>query len=204
MAAKAENFWLDSLFYWRIKMKIKKLVTTGLLIAVSVLLPQVFHLFGGAALGRIFLPMHIGIFLIGFIAGGWYGLAAGFITPLLSFAITGMPGVPTVFFMMFELAAYGAVSGFLRFGSSFEEKKISIYPKLIIAMVAGRIVNGIVIWLAVLLFRLDINPIQSVIASLVAGLPGIAIQIVIVPAIYLLLKHGGFLIESRNSETETQ
>ena len=187
-------------------MKTKKLVTTGLLIAISVLLPQLFHMFGGPALGRIFLPMHIGIFLVGFIAGGWYGLAAGVITPLLSFLITGgtMPPMPTVFFMMFELAAYGAVAGFLRFGKKFEENKLSIYPKLIIAMIAGRIVNGIVMWIAVLLFSLEISPLQSVVASLIAGLPGIAIQIVIIPAVYLLLKRGGFLIEPRTAKTESE
>lgn len=183
-------------------MKTKKLVTTGLLIAISVLLPQVFHLFGGQALGRIFLPMHIGIFLVGFIAGGWYGMAAGFITPVLSFAITGMPPIPTLFFMMFELAAYGAVSGFLSFGSKFEAKKFSIYPKLLISMIAGRIAGGIAMWIAAMLFSLEINPVQSVTASLITGLPGIALQLVLVPAVYILLKRGGFLLEPRTAEND--
>lgn len=183
-------------------MKTKKMITTGLLIAISVLLPQVFHMFGGEAPGRIFLPMHIGIFLVGFIAGGWYGMAAGFFTPVLSFAITGMPSIPILFFMMFELAAYGAVSGFLRFGSTFESKKLSIYPKLIISMLVGRIVGGIVMWAAALLFSLEINPIKSITASLVAGLPGIAIQLLLVPAIYIILKQGGLLLEPRTAKTD--
>lgn len=182
-------------------MKTKKLITTGLLIAISVLLPQIFHLFGGQALGRIFLPMHIGIFLVGFIAGGWYGMAAGFFTPILSFAITGMPPIPTLFFMMFELAAYGAVSGFLRFGR-FEAKKLSIYPKLLLSMIAGRIAGGIAMWIAAMLFSLEINPVQSVAASLVAGLPGVALQLVLVPAVYILLKRGGFLLEPRTAEND--
>jgi len=175
----------------------KKLTVTGLLMAVSILLPQLFHLIGGQMAGRVFLPMHLGIFLIGFIVGGWYGIAAGLIVPVLSFAIVGMPPPPMLFFMLAELCVYGAVSGFLRFGEKAEQRKWIIYPKLLIAMVAGRVAFGLAIAVAAWLFKLPLNPIQVVSTSLVTGLPGIALQIVLIPAVYLLLKRGGFLFEPK-------
>lgn len=178
-------------------MNTRKLTITGLLMAISVLLPQLFHLIGGQSAGRVFLPMHLGIFLIGFIVGGWHGIIAGLTVPVISFLISGMPAPPTLFFMMFELAVYGAVSGFMRFG---QETKWLIYPKLLICMVAGRIANGLAMYIAVLLFNLDITPITSVLASLVTGLPGIALQIGLIPPIYLLLKRGGFFFERTQSK----
>ena len=46
---------------------IQKLCLTSMLIAVGVLLPQVFHLIGGSAAGGIFLPMHISVIVTGFL-----------------------------------------------------------------------------------------------------------------------------------------
>ena len=41
----------------------KKMAVGGLLIAVGILLPQVFHLAGGSAMGTLFLPMHLPVLL---------------------------------------------------------------------------------------------------------------------------------------------
>ncbi len=178
-------------------MNTRKLTITGLLMAVGVLLPQLFHFIGGPSAGRVFLPMHIGIFLIGFIVGGWHGIIAGITVPILSFLISGMPAPPTLFFMMFELAVYGAVSGFMRFG---QDTKWMIYPKLVISMIAGRIASGLAMYVAVLIFNLEIAPVTAVLTSVVTGLPGIAIQIVLIPPICILLKRGGFFFEESRSK----
>jgi hypothetical protein len=182
-------------------MRTRKLTTAGLLIAISILLPQIFHILGGPAMGRIFLPMHLGIFLIGFIVAGWYGMIAGLIVPVVSFAIFGMPPIPILFFMMAELAVYGSVSGFMSFGAKIDNTKWSIYPKLIIAMIAGRVASGLIMYLAVWIFSLPISPIDMLIASTVTGLPGIALQLVLIPIIYLLLKRGGYTFESQTVKT---
>lgn len=49
-------------------MKTKKMVYSGFLAAVGVILPVIFHLFTQGA-GRIFLPIHIPVLLAGFIVG---------------------------------------------------------------------------------------------------------------------------------------
>jgi len=77
--------------------KVKFLTLTALLIAVGVLLPMVFHIlsFGGP----MFLPMHIPVLVAGFLLPWQFAALVGITTPLLSFFLTGMPPVPTVFTM---------------------------------------------------------------------------------------------------------
>ena len=55
----------------------KKMAVGGLLIAVGILLPQVFHLAGGSAMGTLFLPMHLPVLLGGFLLGPLFGGTVG-------------------------------------------------------------------------------------------------------------------------------
>lgn len=180
-------------------MSIKKLTISGLLVAVSILLPQVFHLIGGQGVGRVFLPMHLGIFLIGFIVGGRLGMIVGIFVPLLSFALSSMPMPPMLFFMMCELCVYGAISGSLRLEGALKSLKLAVYLKLLVAMVAGRIVSGLAMASAVWLFGLSINPVSAVIAAFITGLPGITLQLLLIPPIHILLKRGGLLFEPQTA-----
>ena len=90
--------------------KARTVAAGGLLLALGVLFPQVFHLVGGPAAGGVWLPMHIPVLLGGFFLGPWRGLALGGITPCLS-AFTGMPPLIRLPFMVCELAAYGFFAG---------------------------------------------------------------------------------------------
>ena len=87
-------------------MNIRKLVYTGLLVAVGVLLPQVFHIFGSSAAGMVFLPMHIPVLIGGLLLGPMSGLCIGVAAPLISFGITGMPPLSNLFFMMSGLVSF--------------------------------------------------------------------------------------------------
>ncbi len=94
------------------KVSIKKQTVAALLAVVAaVALPQLFHVMGylsglGTALGEIFLPMHLPILFIGLLAGPYAGAIAGACSPLVSFALTGMPGSAMLPFMMLELCTY--------------------------------------------------------------------------------------------------
>ena len=60
--------------------------------------------------GSMLCPMHIPVLLCGFFCGAPWGLAVGFVAPLLRSFTLGMPPMfPTAFCMAFELAAYGFV-----------------------------------------------------------------------------------------------
>lgn len=102
----------------RLSLKVQVIATIAA-IAGAVILPQFFHLLGaisglGSALGETFLPMHLPIILVGLLAGPYAGAISGLFGPLLSFALSGMPGAYMLPFMMIELCVYGLVSGLLR------------------------------------------------------------------------------------------
>nr|WP_317282241.1 ECF transporter S component [uncultured Sellimonas sp.] len=123
--------------------------------------------------------------------GARYGLGVGIIVPVLSSMLTGMPPVPKVYFMIFELAAYGLVSGILA------QKKYPVYLRLIPAMIAGRIIYGCTLMVAVYLlhFRFPFANGAAFVSGIVTGLPGIAIQLIVIPILYRILKQAGFTFE---------
>ena len=163
----------------------KKVAFAGFFIALGVLLPMIFHMTGFG--GPIILPMHIPVLLAGFYLGGLYGLFVGFLTPLLSHFVTGMPPlspVPMLIIMMFELSAYGFIAGILF------TKTRRIFSSLIASMVGGRIVAGGVVWLLVNLFEFGQlgAPIVFISGAVVTGLPGIVLQLFLIPILVAKLK----------------
>lgn len=177
------------------KISTKELVYGGLLIAIGVILPQVFHVFGQAA-GQTMLPMHIPVMLAGLLLGPIFGGLIGFIVPILSSLITGMPPVPMVYFMIFELAAYGIASGIFNKKVKINSK-LNIYIVLILTMLCGRMVYGLTLVAAVniLGFNVPFGNFASFFGGIVTGLPGVAIQLVFIPPIIYALKKGGLLVE---------
>lgn len=161
---------------------VRRLSTAALLMAAAVLLPQLFHLVGGPAAGSIFLPMHLPVFLAGIFIGPYYAAAVGLLSPLLSFLMTGMPPAALLPFMMVELTCYGLISGFL------SRKGFHTLLCLISAQIGGRLVEAAVLFAAAALFHVNVSPAAMVFAATVTGLPGIAIQLVLIPAAVVLLR----------------
>ena len=123
---------------------VKKSIITAVCIALCYVLPLLFHGIQGA--GQIFCPMHIPALLCGFVCGWGWGLAVGFIAPLLRSVLFGMPDMfPTAVSMAFELAVYGVAAGALY--RALPRKTVSVYLSLIIAMIAGRLVWGVMRYL---------------------------------------------------------
>jgi len=165
--------------------KTKKMVLAAMFLALAFLLP--FLTFQMGQLGQTFLPMHLPVLLCGFICGGPWGLAVGFIAPLLrSVALSMPPMYPTAVAMAFELAAYGLLAGL--FYKLFPKKIGFIYVSLILAMIGGRIV-----WSLVSLVLYGIAGTAFTWEMLMSGaflqaVPGIIIQIVLIPAIMIALQ----------------
>ncbi|MGO5052535.1 ECF transporter S component [Lachnospiraceae bacterium LCP25S3_G4] len=172
----------------KIDAKVIKVVYSGVLIALGILLPQAFHMFGQNA-GMTFLPIHIPILLAGLLLGPYYGLVVGIIVPILSSILTGMPPVPKLYFMVIELAVYGVAIGFLM-------KRFPIYISLIGAMLAGRCCYGLALIGGITLLHIQ-APFANQTAfwsGILSGIPGIGIQLIAIPAIYFGLKRAGLLI----------
>ena len=95
----------------RSSVQIRKLTYSALYLAIALVLP---FLTGQIPeIGSMLCPMHIPALLCGFVCGWPWGLAVGFVSPLLRSLLFGMPTAYTAAAMAFELAAYGAVSGIL-------------------------------------------------------------------------------------------
>jgi len=169
------------------KQSTKKMVNGGLLLALGMVLP---FLTGQIpSIGSRLLPMHIPALLTGYICGPLYGLLIGFILPIFRSIIFGMPPMyPIAIAMAFELSVYGFVAGFLY--KAFPKKAIYLYLSLIMAMVAGRIVWGIVSYI---LFGLGASSFSLEIfigVGFINALPGILIQLIVIPPIVMLLRKG--------------
>lgn len=160
--------------------RIKSLVLAALLTAAGVLLPQALHAIPNA--GSVLLPMHIPVLLCGMAAGSGLGAITGVLTVLLSMLLSGMPPLfPTGVSMMLELAVYGAVSGGACRLLRVWEHRRRVYPALILAMLAGRLVNGTAMALFMWLSGERYTLTAFLLASFVTALPGIILQLVILP-----------------------
>ena len=137
-------------------------------------------------IGSMLCPLHIPVLLCGFICGWPWGLAVGFFAPLLRSFMLGAPMLfPKAICMAFELATYGAVTGFMH--KLLPRKKPYIYCSLLTAMLVGRIVWGVAMFIC-----LGINGNSFTFAAFLAGaftnaIPGIIIQLVLIPIIVMML-----------------
>ena len=157
------------------------LTGTALCMALGVVFPIFFHMLGA---GPAFLPMHIPVLLCGLLFGWEYGAVCGFIVPLLSALLTGMPPLfPTALAMMFELCTYGILTGLLYRGARW-----NIYPALVVSMLGGRAVSGIATAALLGMAGKPYGFSAFVSSAFVTALPGIVIQIVAIPLIILSLE----------------
>jgi hypothetical protein len=158
-------------------MSVTKIIYGSFFMALGVVLPIGFHLlqFGGF----IFLPMHIPVLLAGFILGGKYGLLVGLLTPILSHLFTGMPPMspPMLPMMIVELSCYGLAAGIL-----YRDGR-NIYVALIGAMIFGRIGAGVILYLGTLFLGFHIPVWAFIAGGIMKGIPGIVIQLFIIPVL---------------------
>lgn len=162
---------------------VKRAIITAICIALCVVLPQAFHAIPRA--GMIYLPMHIPVLLCGLICGWPFGLLCGLAGPALSSIITGMPPAASLPSMMIECAIYGCAAGLLMSIVRTKNTYLDLYISLIGAMLCGRIVAGV---LQALIFSAGQYSISAWTTSyFVTALPGIIIQVVLLPSIVFAL-----------------
>ena len=151
---------------------------TALYLALAVLLPIGFHQFGMA--GRMFLPMHIPVLLGGFLVGPQCGLIVGLLAPVLSHFLTGMPPTYAVPLMTLELPIYGLIAGL-----AYRRLRLNIYVALIASMLFGRLMFALGLLLLGMIMDLPYTAAAffSSGGAVVTGVPGLVIQIVIIPII---------------------
>ena len=159
-----------------------KLAAAGLMTALGLILPFfTSHAFGLE--GTVLLPMHIPVLLCGLLCGPWFGVLCGLTVPVLSSLLTGMPVLyPMLPVMTAQLAAMGLAAGLL-----YNKLRLPVYLSLIPAAASGWLLYGL--GYALLLFSGNSAPrMLSVTAAILRGVPGIIIQLLILPPLLAVLR----------------
>lgn len=168
----------------------RDLVLAALFLALAFVLPMITgHV---PQIGNMLCPMHFPVLLAGFVLGGPWGLALGFIAPLLRSLLFGMPPMfPIAISMAFEMAAYGAVSGWMY--RKVPHTLPMTYATLVTAMVAGRLVWGAVRFVLAGLTGSSFPFSAFLSGALLTAIPGIIAQLILIPLIVTALKKEKFM-----------
>lgn len=162
---------------------VKKSIVTAVCIALCVVLPQAFHAIPNA--GSIYLPIHIPVLLCGLLCGWHFGAVCGIAGTLLSSLFTGMPPAALLPQMMIECCVYGFAAGIMMKLIKTKNLYADLYISLILAMLSGRIIAGIA--KALIFARGEITIAAWAASYFVTALPGIIIQLVLIPTIVFAL-----------------
>lgn len=173
----------------RTRDSIRNITLSGLFIALGIVLPMAFHAIPDG--GKIFLPMFIPV-LLGALYLNWpYALAVGIFTPLLSSLLTGMPPLaplPMAFMMAAQLGSAALIVSLMKNIKWIQAKRYMVVLALIPALLAGFGISGLVLKIAIEFFGIKgPNAWAYIIGAIAAGLPGIAIQLVLTPLLYSLI-----------------
>ncbi len=179
-----------------IKKHIQRLVLAAMFLALGIVLP---FLTGQIPqVGSMLLPMHLPVLLCGLICGWQYGGAVGLVLPLLRYVMFGMPPIfPTGIAMTFELAAYGAIAGFL-YNRSKWQCVFALYRSLLIAMAGGRIIWGVVRVLLTGVAGEAFTWQMFMAGAFLNAIPGIVLQLVFIPLLMVALDRTGMVRFSRS------
>ncbi len=165
---------------------VRSYVLTAAFVSLAVLVPWVFHQFHLA--GPTFLPMHIFVLMAGLLFGWRAGLAVGLLTPLASYAVSGMPVLTILPQVLIELSAYGLIAGILR-----EKYNLRAIWSLLGAMIGGRLALLLALLVIYLVagesyspLGLETSPFVAFSSVIKQGWPGIVIQLVSIPALIWL------------------
>ena len=165
---------------------VRSYVLTAAFVSLAVLVPWVFHQFHLA--GPTFLPMHIFVLMAGLLFGWRAGVIVGLLTPLASYAVSGMPVLTILPQVLIELSAYGLIAGILR-----EKYNLRAIWSLLGAMIGGRLALLLALLVIYLVagesyspLGLETSPFVAFSSVIKQGWPGIVIQLVSIPALIWL------------------
>lgn len=169
--------------------QIRSLTCAAMCLALALVLP---FLTGQIPqVGSALLPMHIPVLLAGFLCGPWWALLVGISAPLLRHILFGMPPLVTAIAMSAELAAYGFVCGALY--RKFPKTVSGIYLSLGSAMIAGRILWGIVMVIITGITGSSFTWVMFMAAAITNAIPGIILQLILIPTLVIAFRRAKIL-----------
>jgi hypothetical protein len=159
----------------------RELAFGGLFGAAAMALPVLFHL---VQLGHVFMPMYIPLMALPFFVRGRMAAMTAFVVPILSALVTGMPPLmpPVAPVMTVELSIMAGLLAVVR------QRWPSVSPVILLApvLVLGRILNAGVMYVVAMVLDLPAGFIAGI--SFIAGWPGLAVMMIVLPPIALLAR----------------
>lgn len=178
-----------------------KITLCALFTALAVIIPSIFHLTG--VNGRIFLPMHIPVFICAMVCGINFGVMSAILSVTICSVFTGKPPIyPTAIAMILELSTYAIIIGILN-----HLKHPKIYKMIILmllAMIAGRLVGGAVNAILMGISGMPYSFHVFLTANFVTAWIGILIQLIILPIFYIFYIEGKFKYLRLTSSNPTE
>lgn len=168
-----------------------RMLYAALCLALCMVLPMITG--GIPQIGKYLCPMHLPVLLCGVLCGWPYGVLVGVSAPLLRSLLFGMPVLfPGAVGMSVELLGYGLVAALLL--SLLPDRAWSLYPALIGAMLAGRLLGGVMKVLLLTFGAIKSYGMSVYLTSyFVETLPGVVLQLLLIPPICLALRHAGLV-----------
>jgi len=171
----------------------EKIISFLTAFGITLTIPWVMHYMGLALniqdptlLGKVFLPMHIGVFIGAMMFGPIQGALIGSFAPIVSFMVTGMPIIapfPMVQLMTVELAIYGLITGLVY------KKTKKEYLALVSGMISGRIAMLLVLSLGLIAIKNpNFSTLMFIKSGVLSGIIGITIQLALIPILIKKLK----------------
>ena len=162
--------------------KAKYIIGTILFSGLGIAIPRIFHLLIGSSAGVTFLPMHLMVLIAALTFGIMSSSVVAGSSVIFSYLLTGMPAIERMPYMFIELLIYGILLGLFN-------KKFNSYVSLVATMIIGRILYAGVLFISVNLLGFNGYGI-SVMQSVISGIPGIIIQLLVVPVLAMCVKKG--------------
>ena len=172
----------------------RRLTYAALYLAIAMVLP--FATGQIPRIGAMLCPMHIPVLLCGFMCGWKWGLAVGFVAPLLRSVLFGMPPMfPRAVAMAFELAVYGGTAGILY--SILPRRTVSVYVTLLTAMILGRVVWGTVRMILAGVQGSSFTWKMFMAGAFTDAVPDIVLHIILIPILVIVLEKAGLSLNGR-------
>ncbi len=165
----------------------KNLTLSALIITLGIVIPIAFHAVG---MGSIFLPMYWPLAAGAFFLLPRWAVVTGILTPTLSFVLTGMPPVspPILPVMIAELTILTFTISYLN-----QKETLGVLWILMIGLVFSKLILFIAAWLISPVIGLPPELIS--ISSVIHGLPGTVVILILVPLIVKRLTNKNIIMK---------
>jgi hypothetical protein len=152
----------------------RQITSIALMIALCIIVPVIFHFIGA---GAMFLPMFLPILIAGFLIEFPFAILVGLLGPWISALATGMPPLfPTALIMSVEGLTVTAIVSYL-----YHKKEMPFWICLISGILMGRV--------SLVIVGFTIAPLLGLpgelfsIYKLAESLPGVLLQLILIPII---------------------